>query len=90
MDLTFTLDGNKSVVEIREELADMLGEQNNKLNSRDAYELATFLTPYLTCPALKGKRTTPMSCMFCAYGHMTECHHPLDCNEARIVGKCSH
>ena len=31
-------------------------------------------------------RTSPMACMFCPYGHMTECHYPLDCEEA----ECSH
>lgn len=29
---------------------------------------------------------TPMACMFCSYGHMTECHHPETCEEA----ECSH
>ena len=28
----------------------------------------------------------PMACMFCQYGHMTHCHYPLTCEEA----KCSH
>lgn len=26
------------------------------------------------------------ACTFCQYGHMTECHHPLTCEEA----ECSH
>jgi len=26
------------------------------------------------------------ACMFCSYGHLLECHHPLTCEEAR----CSH
>ncbi len=29
---------------------------------------------------------TPMSCMFCGFGHMTDCHHPHTCEEA----ECSH
>jgi len=29
---------------------------------------------------------TPMSCMFCEFGHMLECHHPYTCEEA----ECSH
>lgn len=29
---------------------------------------------------------TPMACMFCPYGHMTECHYPYTCDEA----ECSH
>lgn len=28
----------------------------------------------------------PMACMYCACGHMTECHHPMDCEEAN----CGH
>lgn len=28
----------------------------------------------------------PMACMFCHFGHMTECHYPATCEEA----KCSH
>lgn len=30
--------------------------------------------------------TSPMACMLCRYGHMTDCHHPLTCEEAN----CSH
>ncbi len=29
---------------------------------------------------------SPMACMFCSYGHMTNCHYPLTCEEA----ECSH
>ena len=28
----------------------------------------------------------PLCCMVCRFGHMTECHHPLDCRAAN----CSH
>jgi len=28
----------------------------------------------------------PIACMFCNFGHMTECHYPLNCEEAI----CSH
>jgi hypothetical protein len=31
-------------------------------------------------------QTSPMACMYCEYGHMTECHHPNTCEEA----ECSH
>jgi len=27
-----------------------------------------------------------MACMFCLYGHMTDCHYPMTCEEAH----CSH
>lgn len=30
--------------------------------------------------------TNPMACWFCSYGHATECHHPMTCEEAA----CSH
>lgn len=29
------------------------------------------------CPAGK---TSPMACMFCPTGHMTECHYPHTCD----------
>lgn len=29
---------------------------------------------------------SPMACMFCEFGHMTECHYPQTCSEA----ECSH
>ncbi len=28
----------------------------------------------------------PMACMFCQFGHMLECHHPMTCDQA----ECSH
>jgi hypothetical protein len=30
--------------------------------------------------------SSPMACMFCSFGHMTDCHYPMTCEEA----KCSH
>ncbi len=30
--------------------------------------------------------THPHACMFCAYGHMLDCHYPKTCEEAN----CSH
>lgn len=35
------------------------------------------------CPV---NAASPMACMFCLYAHITECHYPLDCEEAC----CSH
>ncbi|MBA7639528.1 hypothetical protein ES703_47187 [subsurface metagenome] len=29
---------------------------------------------------------SPMACMVCCFGHMTDCHYPLTCQEAN----CSH
>jgi len=36
-----------------------------------------------TCPV---GANHPMACTFCAFGHMTECHHPLTCSQA----ECGH
>jgi hypothetical protein len=30
--------------------------------------------------------SSPMACMFCEFGHLTECHYPANCEEAN----CSH
>ncbi len=35
------------------------------------------------CPC---EATSPITCTFCAFGHMLECHHPFTCEEA----ECSH
>lgn len=35
------------------------------------------------CP--QGQRC-PMACFLCQYGHITECHYPLNCDDAQ----CSH
>ena len=35
------------------------------------------------CPLDK---VSVMACWFCPYGHATECHYPLECDEA----ECSH
>jgi len=40
---------------------------------------------WLNCPAVQ-MRIEPFNCIFCPYGHMTECHYPLDCEQAN----CSH
>jgi len=42
-------------------------------------------TQWLCCPATQA-RVDQMACMFCGCGHMTECHYPLDCEEAQ----CGH
>lgn len=36
-----------------------------------------------TCPL---GQNNPMACIFCSYGHITECHYPHTCKEA----ECSH
>jgi len=37
-------------------------------------------------PANPACRCSPMQAMFCAYGHMLECHYPHTCREAQ----CDH
>ena len=32
------------------------------------------------CPLEKTHITNLMKCMFCQFGHMTECHYPHDCD----------
>jgi len=39
--------------------------------------------PGFSCPL---GANIPHACMFCVYGHMTECHYPLACDEA----ECAH
>lgn len=37
-------------------------------------------TKSVFCPELKINIANLMRCMFCPYGHMTECHYPHDCD----------
>lgn len=41
------------------------------------------------CPCLN-ESLNPMAFWFCPYGHATECHYPLECEEAAAEGKCAH
>ena len=61
-------------------------------STRETLKQLELLSPFPTgvgqiergqCPL--GART-PMSCMVCEFGHMLDCHYPLDCEEAQ----CSH
>lgn len=49
-----------------------------EVESMGVYKIATG-----NCP-LGG--LSPLACQFCQVGHMTECHHPLTCEEAQ----CGH
>ncbi|MBA7688532.1 hypothetical protein ES703_97016 [subsurface metagenome] len=51
---------------------------NKQVESMGMYKIAT-----QNCPL---EQVSPMACQVCYFGHMTECHHPLTCSEA----KCSH
>ena len=57
-------------------------KQAPDLPKEKALEMAKKSMPWLSCPARDNARMTPMTCMFCPYGHMTECHFPYTCEEA--------
>ena len=38
--------------------------------------------PHQHCPIINGAPTSPLNCMFCDTGHVTECHWPESCEEA--------
>jgi hypothetical protein len=48
-----------------------------------AYPMGMELIQHGACPI---EAVNPIACWFCSYGHATECHHPMTCEEAR----CSH
>ena len=47
---------------------------------------AVLWKPSDECPENGGSPVPPMVCMFCPYGHLTECHYPETCDE----GSCNH
>lgn len=47
------------------------------------YPMGVEVTKAGKCPM---GHTLPMACMWCSYGHLTECHYPMECMEAL----CSH
>ena len=77
------------VIEMKKELADKLiasgvpEDEANQVASKEVDSLGIALTSNGQYP-LGG--TSPMACMFCQYGHMTDCHYPLTCEQAN----CSH
>ena len=80
------IDLSKPKEVILKEWANHIKSQAPELTEEKALELATKTMMYLNCPANNGEKVPPMRCMFCPYGHMTSCHHPFTCDEA----KCSH
>ncbi len=78
-----------NVAEMKKDLADKLIESGvpedeaNQVASKEVDSLGAVKTSTGQCP-MGG--TSPMACMFCHYGHMTDCHYPLTCEEA----DCSH
>ena len=78
-----------NVAEMKRDLADKLiasgvaKEEADRLASKEVESMGAVKTSTGQCP-LGG--ASPMSCMFCQFGHMTDCHYPLSCEEAN----CSH
>ena len=76
---------DQSTEEIRNFLTNSFAEKNPTLPFKMCQEIIENFTAFLACP-LQNQRVTPMNCHFCPYGHMTECHYPLSCQEKQ----CSH
>lgn len=81
--------GDLNPVEMKRDLVEKLiatgvpEEEAKQLASKEIDSMGAVKTSLGECP-LGG--ASPMACMFCWYGHMTECHYPLTCEEAQ----CSH
>lgn len=78
-----------NVVEMKKELADKLiasgvpEDEANQVASKEVNSLGAVKTLNGQCPL---GHASPMACMFCQFGHMTNCHYPLTCEQAN----CSH
>lgn len=51
-----------------------------KLTSEQIEKLVDKTNPWLACPNQNKQPVPPHTCMFCPFGHMTECHFPHTCN----------
>lgn len=58
-------------------------EEASKQATEEIDSMGTTKTLTGKCPI---GASSPMACMFCEYGHMTDCHYPRTCEEAN----CSH
>jgi len=78
-----------NVVEMKKELTEKLiasgmpDDEASRIASKEVDSLGVVKTSTGQCP-LGG--VNAMACMFCQFGHMTECHYPASCEEAN----CSH
>ena len=78
-----------NIAEMKKELADKLmesgvpEEEAKETASKEIDSMGVAKTFTGQCPL--GYRS-PTACMFCRFGHMTDCHYPLTCEEA----SCSH
>ena len=77
------------VAEVKKELADKLivsgvaEEEADRIASKEVESLGVVKTSTGQCPL---GHASSMACMFCRFGHMTNCHYPLTCEQA----DCSH
>ena len=77
------------VIEMKKELADKLiasgvpEDEANQVASKEVNSLGIVKTSNGLCPL---GLASPMACMFCHFGHMTDCHYPATCEEVN----CSH
>ena len=78
-----------NVAEMKKELADKLIESGvpekeaRSTASKEVDSLGAVKTSNGQCPL---GHASSMACMFCQFGHMTDCHYPLSCEQA----DCSH
>lgn len=81
--------GEINPIEMKRDLAEKLvrsgvpEQEAKQMASKEVDSMGMVKTLSGECP-LGG--LNPMACMFCSYGHMTECHYPETCEEAN----CSH
>jgi len=78
-----------NVAEMKKELAEKFiaagvsKDEASRIASKEVDSLGVVKTATGQCP-LRG--AAAMACMFCQYGHLTDCHYPRTCEEAN----CSH
>jgi len=81
--------GELNPIEMKRDLAEKLvatgvpEDEAKQMAAKEVDSMGAVKTLSGECP-LGG--ANPMACMFCSYGHMTECHYPYTCEEA----ECSH
>ena len=61
----------------KEEILKVLRKEYRNLTDKQIVEKYQ----WLECPKAE-KKVSPMQCMFCMQGHMTECHYPFHCDKA--------
>ena len=67
-------------LEIKELMQIEVKTIENILKIRNLKRTLTLENGYIYCPLIQANTPNTMKCMFCSFGHMTECHHPYTCN----------